>query len=351
MDYPALLVGSIPLATAEDVFRLIGPTLGRYLPALPDGETGARRWWVARLHQQVFNHHPDIDVLQRPLASELETAQLTRRGRGRPWQFRIRQGVKQLTFPKGLGYVAAATDSYAVFCRLRAEGAIPAGVRFQVSLPLPNSAASPAVIQIEDIARFREALRIALRDEALAIAAAIPHEDLAIQWDGSWEITDVYEAVPGLRAEGAMERNVSQVRELSRSLPAAVMVGYHLCFGTFGGWPRLSPTELGRAVNYANRILAETGRTVDWMHIPTLDRSDPHFYAPLAHLEPQGARIYLGLIHNMASFSTRLAMARRYLPEFGVAAYCGFGRIDPALVPGLIADHLTAIEALGALKT
>ncbi len=348
MDHPALLVGSVPLSSAEDVFRMFGPTLGRHLPAIPDGEVGARRWWVARLHQQIYSRHPDIDVLQKPLASELETAQLLRKGRGRAWQFRIRAGVKQLRFPNGLGYRDAAIESYGVFRQLRDEGVIPQGLRFQVSLPLPNSAASPAVIVIEDIARFREALRIALRAEALAIAQAIPAEDLAIQWDGSWEITDVYEAVPGLRAEGAMERNVSQVRELSNALPGEVMVGYHLCFGTFGGWPRLSPNDLGRAVQYANRVIAETGRPVDWMHIPTLDRSDPAFYAPLAQLEPAGARIYLGLVHNMQSFTTRLELARRFLPDFGVAAYCGFGRIDPAQLPAILDDHLKAVQALTA---
>jgi hypothetical protein len=347
MDRPALLVGSVPLASAEAVFRLIGPSLGKHLPAIPDGEIGARRWWVARLHQQVYSRHPDIDTLQRPLASELDAAQLLRKGRGRPWQFRIRAGVKQLRFPEGLGYTQSALESYAVFCRLRDEGVIPAGVRFQVSLPLPNSAASPAVIVIEDIARFREALRVALRAEANAIAQAIPHEDLAIQWDGSWEITDVYDAVPGLRAEGAMERNVAQVRELSLDLPATVMLGYHLCFGTFGGWPRLSPNDLGRAVQYANRIIAESGRPVDWIHVPALDRTDPSFYAPLAQLQTHGARVYLGLVHSMESFGARLAAARRFLPEFGVAAYCGFGRIDPAQMPAIIEDHLAAIAALG----
>ena len=80
------------------------------------------------------------------------------------------------------------------------------------------------------------------------------------------------------------------------------------------------------------------------MHIPALDRSDEKFYAPLARLAPGDARIYLGLIHSMASFKQRLAAARRFLPAFGLAAYCGFGRIPPEELPQILEDHLTALK-------
>jgi hypothetical protein len=44
------------------------------------------------------------------------------------------------------------------------------------------------------------------------------------------------------------------------------------------------------------------------------DRSDGAFFAPLARLEPQGARVYLGAIHSMGTFARRLAVARCYRP-------------------------------------
>lgn len=50
-----LLVGSVPLPTAEEVIRMFGGPLGRDLIAMPDGEVGERRWWVLRLSYQVFN--------------------------------------------------------------------------------------------------------------------------------------------------------------------------------------------------------------------------------------------------------------------------------------------------------
>jgi hypothetical protein len=112
-----------------------------------------------------------------------------------------------------------------------------------------------------------------------------------------------------------------------------------------GGWPRFSPPDFGEAVNLANALIATAPRRVDWVHIPVLDRSDDAFFAPLANLRPGDTRIYLGVIHNMARFPERAATARKYLPDFGLAAYCGLGRTPPAQVPEILADHRAALDA------
>ena len=41
-----LLVGSVPLETAEEVFRAVGAPLARYLAYMPDGEIGDRQYWI-----------------------------------------------------------------------------------------------------------------------------------------------------------------------------------------------------------------------------------------------------------------------------------------------------------------
>src|SRR5207248_2598619 len=128
---------------------------------------------------------------------------------------------------------------------------------------------------------------------------------------------------------GAIERNLGEVRSLSPHIPETVALGYHLCFGTLGGWPRFRPDDLGQAVKLANAVIAASGRRVDWVHLPVLDRSDDAFFAPLQELAPQGARVYLGMIHNMERFTERLATARKHLADFGLGAYCGFGRLPP----------------------
>ena len=93
-------------------------------------------------------------------------------------------------------------------------------------------------------------------------------------------------------------------------------------------------------------ILA-AGRRMDWIHIPTLDTIDDAFYAPLSRLKAGKTSVYLGMIHSMDSFAARLAVARRYLPEFGLAAYCGFGRLQPGDMPQIFEDHLAALKIAG----
>ena len=49
------------------------------------------------------------------------------------------------------------------------------------------------------------------------------------------------------------------------------------------------------------------------------------------------------MIHSMNSFERRVAVAREVLPEFGLAAYCGFGRTPPEQLPAILEDHLKAV--------
>lgn len=341
-----LLVGSMPLETAEDVFQYLGRSLGPYLRAMPDGEVGERQYWVLRMAFRVFNGHPELETIKRPRPDN-GVERLISRGLDDYWNFRVRDGVQAVRFGDPgwrLGYARDAVNSYALFRRMKAEGLIPQGVRFQVSLPLTNSVVTTRTFGAADLPKVRPGFTTAMRAEAAKIVAMIPNDDLAIQFDGSWEITDIYGGLPDMPAGDAIERNVAQIRELAPEIPAAVDLGYHLCFGTFGGWPRFAPNDLGRAVEFANAIIAASGRRVDWMHIPTLDRTDDAFYAPLAKLDPRGARVYLGLIHNMPSFEARLRVARKFLADFGIAAYCGMGRLTPQELEAALKDHLEALR-------
>ena len=97
----------------------------------------------------------------------------------------------------------------------------------------------------------------------------------------------------------------------------------------------------------ANAFAEHSGRRVDWLHIPVLDRSDDAYFEALADLEPRGAKIYLGMIHNMDRFAKRHAAAKKYLSEFGLAAYCGLGRESPSELPVRLEEHLKAAEIAG----
>jgi len=80
-----------------------------------------------------------------------------------------------------------------------------------------------------------------------------------------------------------------------------------------------------------------------------IDRAPEEYYAPLADLRAGDTRIYLGVVHNLADrddYRRKLALAGRYLDDFGVAAPCGLGREARGQVPQLLQDHATALALL-----
>lgn len=347
-----LLVGSIPLDTPQDVFQAFGAPLGKYLSAMPDGEVGPRRHWISRVHYQVLAAHPELEVVQRPAPDENGVERQFPRNAADAWWFKVKEGVPQVRFGDPgwrLGYARDAINSYFVFSVMKQKGILPPHLRFQVSIPMVNSVLPPRIFpNRDDLEKIRPGYEAATRAEIATIVEKIPAGELAIQWDCSTEVQDAYGSIPGFPLAGAIERNLVEVRNLSPHIPAEVALGYHLCFGTLGGWPRFQPDDLGQAVELANAFITASGRRVDWIHIPVLDRSDDAFFAPLAKLKPQGARVYLGAIHNMERFPDRIATARKYLPQFGLGAYCGFGRLPPAELPAILADHLKAARLASA---
>jgi len=237
-----------------------------------------------------------------------------------------------------------------VFRLLKQQGSLPAGLRFQVSIPTAISAMPPRVFPVPgDLEKVRAGYIDAVNAEISAILTKIPAGELAIQWDCSTELQDVYGGA-NLPEEGGVARNTPQFHALSHGIPGEVAVGVHLCFGTLGGWPRFAPPSANRAIELANGIIKGAGRKIDWVHIPLLNRDDDAYYQTLAQLEPGPARIFLGMVHNMDSFETRYRLARKYLPEFGVGAYCGFGRRLPSELPETLNEHLQALNVMRAFS-
>lgn len=341
-----LLVGSVPYDSAEQVLLTASDMLGAHLDCLPDGEVLDRRYWVIRMAFQVFNGHAALETLHRPDAPE-GGERLIPASREDVWRFRVKPGIERMSFDMPgwrLGYAKDAQSSFAIFSALKREGRIRPGTRFQVSLPAVNSVVNPSIFGTDErtLRIVREAFLESLVAETRQICAIVPADELAIQFDCSFEVTDVHGAA-GLPIEGSIERNVEQFPALTAAVAPGAQLGFHLCFGTFGGWPRFAPHTLERTVALANAIGEASARPIDWMHIPALDTADEAFYAPLADLDLEDARVYLGLIHSMDSFAERFAIARRFLPDFGLGGYCGLGRLEPEEVVGNFSDHLRAV--------
>lgn len=326
-----LLVGSVPLESPSAVFEAVGDTLGGLVRRIPDGETGNRKDWV-RWQDEAF-----------AAASGLEP------GEKRPLQggylfqlYKVGPGGPDAVSFGPLGYAEFALASYETFTAARAAGHIAPGTRFQVSVPTPLAVVL-TFTEPGSLAEVWPKYEERLAREVDEIVDAIPHQDLAIQWDIAAEIVFVLEN-PELAPLLPMPVLVDAIVRVSSHVPSDVELGLHLCYGDPGHKHVVEPKDTGLLVRFANELTAAIGRPVAWVHMPVpRDRDDAAYFAPLRDLRlPAGTELYLGLVHmtdGVSGAMRRLDAARAVVADFGIATECGFGRRPPETVPGLLALH------------
>jgi hypothetical protein len=336
-------VGSIGLEDSETVFRSIANAVGSNAKRYPDGETGVRHMWIM-WQLPLFSEHPDLEV------GELVDVQLGGLKIDQRPYFKIKAGVDRNAIEfRELGYAKAAIDSYAVFKRLRDEGTIPAGTRFQISIPTPAAPIISAVIY-EDRAAVEPAYERAMKRDVDAILAALPHAEIAIQWDIATEIVGYDGGPERLYYDDALGGTVERVARVASWMPDAVDLGIHLCYGDPGHKHIVEPTDTATAVLFANAMAERIQRKIEFLHLPVpRERSDDAYFAPLTGLKRDPAtELYLGLVHltgGMEGNRARLATAEKYVQNFGIATECGFGRRDPATIPALLDIHAAAMKS------
>jgi hypothetical protein len=341
-----LLVGSLPSPSAQAALRDGAKLFGDKVFALPDGETGPRAAWVGYEREHLVRPHPDVETVQ---PTESPTG-IPRHAYETPI-FRIRPGVTDLrwdSWPR----IDEAIASYRQFRALRDEGMIPAHLRFQIGLPFPSSALNGFK---EDFAADYPVAARGFEDlvarELRRLTNEIPAEDLAIQWDVCYEVLDI-EGVLAWTAGDPWERFTGPVRRLTRLVPEEALVGYHLCYGTFPEWPMYEARDMGLLVQMAHYAVVNSGRTVDWLHLPGpryLRSEDDSFFAPLADLDAGDARVYLGIVlplDGVAGLWRRQTTASRHLSDFGVAMYCGFGRQPGQDPDASMREHRDVVSAV-----
>jgi hypothetical protein len=344
-----LLVGSLPFDTTEAAFRRSAEMFSDLVFALPDGETGERRWWVSYERERLCRPNPNIDLVQ----DTQSPTGIPRHAYETPI-FRIRPGVGSIhwdSWPR----IDDAIRSYEVFRKLRNDGIIPPRLRFQVGLPFPSSALNALK---ENFRRDYLVAGPAYEDlvvrEIKRLTDAIPPRDLAIQWDVCYEVQDI-EGVIAWMGDGAWERFTGPASRLTRHIPEEVLVGYHLCYGTFPDWPMYEARDLSLLVQMANFAIEHSGRTVDWVHMagPKYLRSeDERFFKPLVDFKGGwDTRVFLGIIlpvDGVPGLKRRYTTASRYLKDFGVALYCGFGRQPGQDGNETMREHRAAVESLSS---
>jgi methionine synthase II (cobalamin-independent) len=251
--------------------------------------------------------------------------------------------------PSALGYSDAAIASYEVFRQLRSEGVIPAGVRFQVSLPTPYAVAI-AWGALGSQEAFLRAYKPALFGELATIMAAIPGRDLIIQWDVAVEIGALEGAFVVDGDLGTFARIAAELRDClehsAQDSAEPAEIGLHLCYGDYQHRHFAVPSDLGLLVQIANAV-----GPVDFVHFP-VDRQtglDGAYFTPLRQLSFETI-ISLGVIdyeQEPGRTDALVAAARSGGSDFLVATECGMGRVgergEAVSVEQLLADHARVI--------
>ena len=336
-------VGSIPLPDSETVFRTLSQATGPHLLRLPDGETGIRKSWI-RFLQDVLSGNSAIEV-----AKDVPPFRFVQ------WDGKLVREIPRLRVKPGAtidpatfdtGYAAMAIESWGVFERLQKDGVIPAGVKFQISIPTPIAPTYNNMVPA-DRQKLLGPLTKHLLGEVAKIAKALPNDRLAIQWDVCQEVL----AWEGYYDPGPVDfrtETLAVLTEIGDGVPASIELGYHLCYGSPADEHMVLPKDMAIMVEMTNAIVAGVNRPIQFFHMPVVKaRTDDAYFAPLKNLKPQPeTELYLGLIHHDdgSGDQARLAAARRFARVDGVGTECGMARGDPARLPVLLAAHRNAVQ-------
>ena len=311
---------------------MLADGLGDRLRRIPDGETGPRADWIVWQYP-VLSSRPQFEVAPPAPGSYRALPRL-----------RLRPGDDGTGLEFGsLGYADAAAASYAVFAVLKRDGVIPAGCRFQVSLPTPLAPVS-AFVAPDDQAAVEPVYEAAMTDELDQIFAAIPHDQLALQWDTNVEFGMLEGDVP-VWFDDAPTGIAERLARLSAAVPTDVELGFHVCLGHGEQTERHVPTDMASMVELANALAATLDRPLNWVHMPLpREQTNTRYVQPLDGLRLHAeTELYLGALHPGElpdNARARIDVANEVALDFGIATPCGWGRLPPRVVDELVAAHV-----------
>jgi hypothetical protein len=342
--------GSVNLADAESVMREVVSRVPSSLRRLPDGETGDRDNWIL-FQLQKFLQAPWLVPVQpvNVVAGDYE---------GAP-QLRLADGADpaEVTWPD-LGYADAYLASYQTFVALREQGIIPDGVRFQVEYPTPMASIGAYIVPDQHAALLGSYERAMFADLGKVIAA-IPAEQLAVQWDVAVEF-GILEDAFGPGGAQAFDAIVAALARCVDRVPAEIPAGLHLCYGDYGHQHFKQPESLALQVRVLNAVVAAAARPVSFVSftVPQYQR-DEGYFAPLAGLavDPKTELNFALVPYHPAEqaagttedqvrlIDAALAASPDGGRDWGVCTECGMGRVDRADVPALLDLHYQIIAA------
>jgi len=342
--------GSVNLPDTETVMREISTRIPSGVRRIPDGETGDRGNWIYFQLQRFLqsgslvpaqpHDNPAEDYQQMP-------------------QVRLADGIgpDDVKWPD-LGYADAYLGSYATFRRLRDEGTIPGGVRFQVQYPTPLASINAWVVPDQQDALLGSYER-ALFADVSRLLAAIPHDEVAVQWDVAVEFGILEQSFDSTSAQ-AFDAIIAGLVRCVNQVPDDVPAGLHLCYGDYGHQHFKQPESLALQVRVLNAVSAGAGREVSFVSFTVPQyQSDAAYFAPLADLRAgEQTELYLALVpyhpaeqapgttaEQVRLIDAVLAGRGAGSPVWGVSTECGMGRAGREEIPGLLDLHQEIITA------
>src|SRR6202161_4832827 len=244
-------VGSLPLPDAETVFRALAGASGGHVARLPDGETGIRKSWI-RFLQDVLAENPAIELASdRPpfkfVQGDGKVIREIPRLRIKPGQTPDRKGFKT-------GYADMAIQSFGVFDRLKKARRTPANVNFQTRIPPPIAPTYNNMVPA-DRPKLLPALTQHFVGEVHAIAAVLPNDRIAVQWDVCQEVL----AWEGYYEPGPVDfrkETIDVLGQIGDAVPSKIELGYHLCYGSPADEHMGQAKDAGIMVEIVNGIVA-----------------------------------------------------------------------------------------------
>lgn len=341
--------GSVNLPDAETVMREISSRIPQGVRRMTDGETGDRNSWIS-FQTRKFEQMPQFEtvLVRKAYETSADAPSMP--------QLRLTEGAsaEMIDWPN-LGYADAYTESFASFERLQNEGAILAGVRFQLQYPTPL-ASIVGTIAPDDQPKVAPSYEQALFVDLDTALERLPHDRIAVQWDVAVE----FGALEGVMEPPApMDQIVPGLVRCLQQVPADVPVGMHLCYGDYGHQHFKQPESLQMQVDLVNAVTSAAHRPLNFVSFTVPQgRNDSAYFEPLGGLQTGAdTELYFALVpyhpdeqppgttaeqieHIDAALIDSPAGARHW----GICTECGMGRVDAADVPRLLDLH-TAILA------
>jgi hypothetical protein len=185
------------------------------------------------------------------------------------------------------------------------------------------------------------------------LLAAIPPDEVAVQWDVAVEFGVLEEAfAPG--GAQAFDAIIAALARCVDQVPARIPAGLHLCYGDYGHQHFKQPESLALQVQVTNAVTAAARRPVSFVSftVPQYQREDSYF-APLAELTagPDTELNFALVPYHPAEQAAGTTEAQVRLIDaalaaspggrraWGVCTECGMGRSSREEIPALLDLH------------